>query len=85
MSPPFEEVLRTYLDLHARNLQILERLGEAGLAQRTKSPPRGLESMLGTAGDTFLLTALHRMSHRGQLADARRALGRKPIFTPSFE
>ena len=80
--PPFDEVLRTYRDLRARNLQTLERLGEAGLDRPTKAPPRGLEHMLGTVGDAFLLTALHQMSHRGQLADARRAAGRKPIFTP---
>ena len=80
--PSFEEVLRMYRDLRARNLQILQQLGEAGLDRPTKSPPQGLEQMLRTAGDTFLLIALHQMSHRGQLADARRAAGRKPIFTP---
>jgi uncharacterized damage-inducible protein DinB len=79
--PPFEEILRTYLDLHARNLQTLERLGEAGLDQRTRHPPRGLESMLGTFGDAFLLTALHGMSHRGQIADARRAAGRNTALS----
>lgn len=80
--PSFDEVLRTYRDLRARNLQILERLGEAGLDQPTKNPPKGLEDRLGTAGDTFLLIAMHQMSHRGQVCDARRAVGRKPIFTP---
>ena len=50
----------------------------------TKSPPRGLEKMMRTAGETFLLIALHQMSHRGQVADARRAAGRKPIFTPAL-
>src|SRR5437773_11943126 len=29
--PAFDEVLRTYRDLRARNLQILEKLGEDGL------------------------------------------------------
>jgi len=83
--PPLEEVLRTYRDLRARNLQILEQLGDAGLDRPTKSPPRGLEHMMRTAGDTFLLMSLHQMSHRGQLADARRAAGRKPIFTPGVD
>jgi len=80
--PPFDEVIRTYRDLRARNLQTLEQLGEAGLDRATKSPPRGLEEALSTAGKTFLVIAMHHMSHRGQLADARRAAGRKPIFTP---
>jgi uncharacterized damage-inducible protein DinB len=80
--PPFEEVLRNYRDLRARNLQILEQLGEAGLDRPTKSPPPGLEAALKTAGDTFLVIAMHHMSHRGQVADSRRVAGRKPVFTP---
>jgi uncharacterized damage-inducible protein DinB len=83
--PPFEEVLRTYRDLRARNLEILEQLGEAGLDRPTVAPPRGLEDVLRTAGDTFLVLALHRMNHRGQVADARRAAGRKPVFTPGLD
>lgn len=82
--PPFDEILRTYRDLRARNLQILEQLGESGLDRPTKSPPRGLKDVLGTAGDAFLVIAMHQMSHRGQVADCRRAIGRKPIFTPSI-
>lgn len=80
--PSFDEVLRTYRDLRARNLQILQQLGDAGLDRPTAAPPRGLEHVLGTAGDAFLTIAMHQMSHRGQVADARRTAGRKPIFTP---
>jgi uncharacterized damage-inducible protein DinB len=83
--PPFDEVLRTYRDLRARNLEILEQLGEAGLDRPTVAPPRGLEDVLRTAGDTFLVIALHQMNHRGQVADARRAAGRKPVFTPGLD
>jgi hypothetical protein len=80
--PPFDELLRTYRDLRARNLQILEQLGDAGLDRPTVAPPKGLEPFLRTAADTFLVVAIHQMNHRGQLADARRAAGRKAIFTP---
>lgn len=80
--PQFDEVLRTYRDLRARNLQILEQLGDMGLDRPTKSPPRGLENVLRTAGDVFLVVSMHQMNHRGQVADARRAAGRKPVFTP---
>ena len=83
--PPLDEVLGTYRDLRARNLQILEELGEAGLDRPTKSPPRGLENVLRTAGDVFLTIAMHQMNHRGQVADARRAAGRKPMFTPGMQ
>jgi uncharacterized damage-inducible protein DinB len=80
--PSFDELLGAYRDLRAKNLQILEQLGEAGLDRPTKNPPRGLEEMLKTAGDMFMLVAMHQMNHRGQVADARRAIGRQPIFTP---
>ena len=80
--PPYDEVLRAYRDVRGRNDKTLEQLGEAGLDRPTKAPVRGLEEAMRTAGDAFLLIALHHMGHRGQLADARRAAGRKPIFTP---
>jgi uncharacterized damage-inducible protein DinB len=83
--PSFEEVLRTYRELRARNLKLLDEIGDAGLDRPTKAPPRGMESLLSTVGRTFLIIAMHHMSHRGQLADARRAAGRKPIFTPALD
>jgi len=83
--PSLDELRRTYRDLRARNLQILEQLGEAGLDRPTKAPPRGLEGILRTAGDTFLVMALHQMNHRGQVADARRVAGREPVFTPGVD
>ena len=83
--PAFEEVIRTYRDCRERNLQLLERIGEANLDRPTKSPPKGLEDALKTFGESFFVIAMHQMSHCGQLADARRALGRKPIFTPGVD
>ena len=80
--PPFDEVLRTYREARARNLKLLEELGEAGLDRPTKAPPRGLEKVMPTAGHAFFVLAMHQMNHRGQLADARRAAGREPLFTP---
>ena len=50
------------------------------LDRATNAPPKGLEDFMRTFGDAFHIVALHHMSHRGQLADARQALGRKPIF-----
>ena len=82
--PPFEELLRTYRDLRERNLKILEDLGEEGLDRPTVAPPKGLEDAFSTAGKAFLVIAIHQMNHRGQVADARRTVGRKPIFTPQI-
>jgi len=31
-----------------------------------------------------LVIAIHQANHRGQLADARRAAGRQPVFTPGI-
>jgi uncharacterized damage-inducible protein DinB len=80
--PGFDELLRTYRDHRARNLKILDGLSEADLDRPTKAPPQGLERVLSTFGKTLIVVALHQMTHRGQLADARRAAGRKPLFTP---
>jgi hypothetical protein len=80
--PSIEEVIRTYRDLRAKNIQMLEQIGEAGLDRPTVAPPKGLEDIMKTFGEAFLVMALHQMSHRGQIADSRRALGRAPLFTP---
>lgn len=81
--PTFDEVLRTYRTLRARNLALLDQIGEGGLDRPTKSPPPGLEQLFDTVGKAFLVTALHQMNHRGQVADARRAAGREPVFAPA--
>lgn len=80
--PPFDEVLGAYRQARARTLKVLDEVGESGLDRPTKSPPKGMEEALSTIGQSLLLIALHQMSHRGQVCDARRAAGRKPVFTP---
>jgi hypothetical protein len=83
--PPFEEVLRTYRELRARNLQLLDEIGEAGLDRVPKAPPPGLEQAFPTIGQAFLTIALHQTFHGGQASAVRRAIGRKPFFVPSEE
>jgi uncharacterized damage-inducible protein DinB len=78
--PSFDELLRTYRDLRARNLKLLDQLGEAGLDRVPKQVPPGFEDAMSTAGHTLLLITLHNMVHYGQIADARRAAGHKPLF-----
>jgi len=36
--------------------------------------------MFGTIGKAFTMVAMHPLIHRGQVADARRTLGRKPLM-----
>jgi hypothetical protein len=80
--PSYDELLGTYRRLRQRNLEIFEGLGEAGLDKPLKMVPQGLEKFMRTAGDVFVTIAMHQMGHRGQIADARRVAGRKPVFTP---
>lgn len=82
--PSFDEVLEKYRVARARNLKLLDEIGDAGLDRPTKSQPKGLEDALATAGKLFMTIAMHQMNHRGQLADARRAIGHKPVFTPGM-
>lgn len=77
--PSFDEVLDAYRTARRSTFRILDRVGEAGLDQRPKNIPPGFEKIMSTIGDTILLMAFHQMSHYGQLADARRAAGRKPF------
>ncbi len=78
-------MLRAYRELRARNLKLLDEIGEAGLDRPTKAPPRGLGEGFRTIGQTFLTIALHETFHGGQASVERRASGRKPFFVPSEE
>jgi hypothetical protein len=78
--PSFDEVLKTYRDMRARNLKLLDELGEAALDRIPKQIPPGFEDAMKTFGHTFLLIALHNMVHYGQIADARRVAGHKPLM-----
>lgn len=73
-------MLRTYRDLRAKNLELLERTGEPGLDRAPKHVPPGFEQLMTSFGQTFLLIALHNMVHYGEIADARRVAGLKPLL-----
>ena len=77
--PAFDEVLSKFRALRQRNLSLLERFGEAGLDDRPKAVPPGFEDAMISVGHTYLLLCLHQMVHYGQVADARRAAGLKPL------
>jgi hypothetical protein len=78
--PPFDEVLRTYRELRVKNLKLLDEIGEAGLDRVPRQVPPGFEEVMTTFGQTLLLIALHNMVHYGQIADARRVAGIKPLL-----
>ena len=78
--PPFDEVLGKCRELRAPNLRLLDEIGEEGLDRPPKWVPPGFEAAMKTAGDTLLLVCLHNMVHYGQIANARRVAGRKPLM-----
>jgi hypothetical protein len=78
--PPFEEVLSKYRELRAANLKMLDEIGDAGLDRKPAWVPPGFEDIMTTAGHTLALLSLHNMVHYGQIADARRMAGRKPLM-----
>lgn len=78
--PSFDEVLATYHDLRAKNLKLLDEIGDDGLDRAPANVPSGFEDAMTTIGHTLLLFTLHNMVHYGEVAVARRAVGRKPLL-----
>lgn len=77
--PPLDEILAIYRDLRAKNLARLEAIGEEGLDDAPQAIPAGFEDHMRTVGRAFHLIALHQMFHLGQVADCRRAVGKRPF------
>lgn len=78
--PPFDEVVSTYRRLRGETLQLLDKIGEAGLDRPPKNVPPGFEEAMRTTGRALMLLSLHQMVHYGQIADARRVAGHKPLM-----
>src|SRR5262245_15340276 len=78
--PPFDEVLAAYRRLRGETLELLATLTDADLDKPSHAPRPGFERVIGTYGGCLLVVALNTMSHRGQVADARRALGRDRLM-----
>jgi hypothetical protein len=79
--PDYADVLQAYERVHQDVLHQFDNLPASRLGER---PPAVWEEVrdnphFQTIGQLFLFIAMHEMSHRGQLADARNALGRKPF------
>jgi hypothetical protein len=71
--PSLSEIREKYLQLRERNLKLLESLSEEELDGPTRTQPKGLENEFATYGKSFMTLALHQMSHRSHLTDARRS------------
>lgn len=76
--PSFHEVMAKSHEVRQGTVALLDSLNEEDLDKPSKAPAKR-QAYFGTARQCFLMTALHWMMHRGQVADARRAAGRERI------
>ncbi len=80
--PPYREVLDHFSRLRAKTIALASRLTDTELDARPNSLPAELAGIpyFATVGSVLLFTAMHQLSHFGQLADIRRRLGRAPLL-----
>jgi uncharacterized damage-inducible protein DinB len=77
--PSFDEVHKAFQDLRAQTLKEVDTLSDDDLDQPSKNCPPEFKEFLGTYAHCLRAIILNTMHHRGQVADARRAAGRKPL------
>lgn len=78
--PPFDDVLARFEQVRERTLTLLNGLSDEDLDKPAKGCPPDHKESFGTVGQCFNILALHPAMHYGQVADARRAAGRKPMM-----
>lgn len=80
MYPPFHEVMAKLMEVHQANIGLLDSMTEDDLDRPSKNCPPEFEGFFGTYRRCFQMVASHWLMHQGQVADARRAAGRKPLM-----
>ncbi len=78
--PPFDEVMAKLQEMHQANMALLDSMSEDDLDKPSKNCPPEFEGFFGTYRRCFQMIASHWLMHQGQVADARRAIGRKPLM-----
>ncbi len=77
--PSLTELLAEFDRVRGETLNVLSEMSESDLDRPSKAPTH-LSSLFGTIGQCFAIIGLHACFHAGQIADARRAAGKKPVF-----
>jgi len=79
--PAYDELLEAYRDIHHKSLNALETTPSTQFDQAPEAVPESYREFpdFESVGRLLLFIAMHEMSHRGQLADIRKSLGRKPF------
>lgn len=78
--PDFDDVLAECTRIHDRIGDELLEIDEEGLDRVSKGCPESYADRFGTYGVCYMAAANHWLMHRGQIADCRRAAGRKPLI-----
>jgi len=76
--PSKAELLEAFEKVRAETLELLARLADTDLDKPSANSPN--PELFGTVGRCLATLVNHQTFHVGQIADARRALGRKPAF-----
>ncbi len=78
--PGYDDLLREYLAARAATLDLLATLTDDDLDRPTLHTAPETAMYFGTYGACLLVSATHGLTHRGQLADIRRRLGRRKLL-----
>jgi len=78
--PSFEGVLNQFEKTRSETLEVLSSLNDADLDKPSAAPPEGSGEFFATYARCFTAVPLHYTFHGGQVADARRAIGRPPLM-----
>ena len=79
MYPTKDELIDMLTAQRRRTLDYLAGLDDSALDGPSRAPDQ-LKAHFGTIGQCFAMHMNHQAFHCGQIADVRRALGRKPLF-----
>jgi hypothetical protein len=77
--PSWDELMAEFEKVRARTLQLLASMSDDDLSKPSKAPA-DMAAFFGTVGQCFAMIGTHMAFHAGQVADARRAAGKKPVF-----
>jgi hypothetical protein len=75
--PPYFDTIEAFKRLRGETLEILGTLSDADLDLPSQGCPAEYQKHLGVYAQCFMIALFNTLTHRGQVADARRAAGRK--------
>jgi hypothetical protein len=78
--PDYETVVAKFKEIRQDTINWLDTVSEEELDKPNPECPPQYAALFGTVRNCLLTTAMHTMTHFGQVTDARRADGRKPLM-----